>query len=82
MEKIDPSLRLREHTWVHIESTIRILLRAGVSLSLLAGGIIMLALRISGWSIIFGLPMVVFGAVFIIYTYDEVLSRHPDSQEE
>ena len=42
---------------------------------LLLGGIALLALRISGWSLIFGLPMVVFGTVFLIYTYDEVVSQ-------
>lgn len=35
----------------------------------------MLAMRIAGWGIILGLPMVVFGVVFLIYTYDEALSK-------
>lgn len=32
-------------------------------------------LRLPGWSIILGLPMVIIGIVFLIYTYDEVMSN-------
>lgn len=54
---------------------IRLIVRSILSLSLLAGGIVLLALKIAGWSIIFGLPMVVISTVFIIYTYDDVLNK-------
>jgi hypothetical protein len=57
---------------------VRIIIRAFLGLGLLAGGIIVLALRLEGWSIIFGLPMVVVSSVFIIYTYDDALNRHLD----
>lgn len=54
----------------------RLVLQVVLGIGLLAGGIIFLALKIAGWSIIFGLPMVVISSVFIIYTYDDVLNRH------
>ena len=55
--------------------------RVVLGLSLMTGGIVLLALRIAGWSMIFGIPMVVISAVFIIYTYDDVLNRHLDLHE-
>lgn len=58
----------------HAESIIKLILKTVVPIFILSGGIALLTLRISGWSIIFGLPMVVIGVVFLIYTYDEVVS--------
>jgi hypothetical protein len=46
-----------------------------LSLSLFAGGIFLLALRISGWSLILGLPAVQIGIVFLIFTFDDVARR-------
>ncbi|HUC95230.1 MAG TPA: hypothetical protein VMR19_04500 [Candidatus Saccharimonadales bacterium] len=56
----------------------RLIIQAVLGLGLLAGGIIILSTRIAGWSIIFGLPMVVISSIFIIYTYDDTLNRHLD----
>ena len=39
------------------------------------GGLILLALRIPGWSLIFGLPAVVCGFVFLVFTFDDVSRR-------
>lgn len=41
-----------------------------LSLCLFAGGIVLLALRIPGWSLILGLPAVQIGIVFLIFTFD------------
>lgn len=41
----------------------------------LTAGLVLLSLRIPGWSIIFGLPLIVFGTVFLVYTYDEIVTR-------
>ena len=68
----------REDQWYHRERILIVCLRVVVSLLLLAAGITILALRIPGWGIILGLPIVIFGSVFLIYTYDEVLSRQVD----
>lgn len=64
---------------------VRFVIQAILGVVLLAGGIILLALKIPGWSIIFGIPMVVISSVFIIYTYDDALSRrfeHPNIEEQ
>lgn len=77
VKKIGNNLEIlaREDSWYHKEVLVRIFLRVIVAVGLLVGGLILLAMRLPGWSIIFGLPMIIFGSVFIIYTYDEVLSR-------
>lgn len=41
-----------------------------LSLALFIGGIVLLALRIPGWSLILGLPAVQIGIVFSIFTFD------------
>jgi hypothetical protein len=61
---------------------IKLVIQSFLGLGLLAGGITILALRIPGWSIIFGLPMVVISSVFIIYTYDDVLSKDFKIQDD
>lgn len=66
------------HTVFYTGQIVRLILQATLGIGLLAGGIILLALRIAGWSIIFGLPMVVISSVFIIYSYDDALNRHLD----
>jgi hypothetical protein len=52
-----------------------------LSLSLFAGGIALLALRIPGWSLILGLPAVQIGLIFLIFTFDEIARNKvgPDS---
>jgi hypothetical protein len=43
-----------------------------ICLSLLGGGIIILALRIAGWSLLIGLPTVILGIIFLIFTLDNL----------
>lgn len=43
-----------------------------VSLVLMLGGIYLLSLRIPGWSLIFGLPAISTGIIFLIFTFDEI----------
>jgi hypothetical protein len=50
----------------------KFILQTFICLALLGGGIIILALRIAGWSLFLGLPMVLFGVVFLIFTFDNV----------
>ena len=57
-----------------MEETTRIMVMAILSLGLLAGGLVLLTSKIAGWSIIFGLPMVVIGVIFLVYSYDECVS--------
>ena len=59
----------------HAEEAIKLVFRGIIPIILLLAGLALLALRLPGWSIIFGLPLVVFGVVFLIYTYDEVVSK-------
>jgi len=59
----------------HHENGVKLTFRVLIPIVLLAGGLTLLALRIAGWSIIFGLPMVTFGVVFLIYTYDELVIK-------
>lgn len=46
-----------------------------VSFLLFGGGIVLLALRIPGWSLFLGLPSVQIGIVFLIYTFESVGRR-------
>lgn len=68
----------------HGEEIVKIILKGLIPIILLLGGLILLALRISGWSLIFGLPLTVFGSVFLIYTYDEMVRKKidPDDYDE
>lgn len=59
----------------YIEQLIKLVFRAIIPIALLAGGLILISLRISGWSLIYGLPLLVFGMVMLIFTYDEVVSK-------
>lgn len=59
----------------HSEEAVKLLLRGLIPIVFLAGGVIILALRISGWSLFLGIPLTIFGVAFLIYTYDEVVSR-------
>ena len=54
---------------------LRLTFRVLIPIVLLVGGLALLGLRIAGWSIIFGLPMITFGVVFLIYTYDELVNK-------
>lgn len=63
------------HEEHHSENGVRLTFRVLIPIVLLGGGLTLLALRIAGWSIIFGLPMITFGVVFLVYTYDELVSN-------
>ena len=54
---------------------VSLIMRGLIPIVLLVSGIFLLSLHIPGWSIIFGLPIVVFGTVFLIYTYDDLVSK-------
>lgn len=59
----------------HHHDGARLTFRVLIPIVLLGGGLFLLSIRIAGWSIIFGLPMVTFGVVFLIYTYDELVTN-------
>lgn len=69
---------------------ISVLLRTLIPLALLIGGLFLLFLDLPGWSVIFGIPTVVIGVVFLVYSYDDLVSkriggdniRHGDSEED
>lgn len=46
-----------------------------ISSSLFVGGLILLFLRIPGWSLIIGLPAVQIGLVFLIFSYDRFTNK-------
>lgn len=58
-----------------IENLLNTLLITFLPLVLVIGGAIILISKIPGWSLILGLPMVVIGVVFLIYAYDEAVTR-------
>jgi hypothetical protein len=58
----------------------KFVLQTFICLVLLGGGIIILALRIAGWSLFLGLPMILFGVVFLIFTFDH-LARNKFGKE-
>lgn len=68
----DNSFNDEHHHERHTQTTI---FKIIIPLIFLASGISLLALRIPGWSIIIGLPAIVFGVVFLLYTYDELVSN-------
>jgi len=67
-------LKSRHHYVTHVTQLTRIIIKAVLPVVLLLAGLWLLTLRLAGWSIIFGLPMVVLGVIFLIYAYDEILS--------
>lgn len=58
----------------HGEEITRLIIKSVLPIVLLLGGLWLLTLRLAGWSIIFGLPMVILGIVFVIYAYDDAVS--------
>ena len=58
------------------ENLLKSIIKVIIPMALLAGGIAVLALSLPGWSIILGIPMVIFGVVFLLYTYDEIVTTH------
>lgn len=73
-----PKLNIKEAL---LKFTVKTLPALAVSLVLLLGGVWLLALRIPGWSLIFGLPAVQIGIIFLIFTFDEIVRTRvsPDS---
>ena len=71
----DGNSEINNHEHHHERDGVRLTFRVLIPIVLLGGGLTLLALRIAGWSIIFGLPMITFGVVFLIYTYDELASN-------
>lgn len=65
------------------ESVVRLVFRGLLPIVLVVGGVWLLTSKLSGWNIILGIPMTIIGMVFLIYTYDEVVSSkiQPLSQE-
>lgn len=57
------------------ESVIKLIFRGLIPIILLAGGLFLLDLPISVWSVILGLPVTVIGVALLIFTYDEVVSK-------
>jgi|WetSurSiteA1Bulk_404760.scaffolds.fasta_scaffold01457_3 hypothetical protein len=71
-------MRLEEWKNKHPEQGIfssTVILRVFVPMFLIATGLFFMTLHIPGWSLIVGLPLTLIGVVFLIYTYDEVISR-------
>ncbi|MCL4382409.1 MAG: hypothetical protein M1575_03050 [Patescibacteria group bacterium] len=56
-------------------SLLRFILQTIICLSILAGGVIILILRISVWSLVLGLPMVQIGVFFLILSFDELARK-------
>ena len=56
----------------HSEHLVTLILRGAIPIVMITAGIIILGMRLSGWSIFSGLPLIIIGSVFLIYTYDEV----------
>lgn len=65
----------REDNWYHLKQTMFILLKVVISICLLIGGIVILVLKVAVWGTMVGVPMIVFGLIFTICVYDEVLAK-------
>jgi hypothetical protein len=82
---MNKDLRKDEIKFSHAEHVIVLLLRIVGPVFLMVAGLVLLYLRLPGWSLIFGLPVTIIGVVLFIYAYDEILSRgmsHKDTFEE
>ncbi len=56
------------------KNNFQLFLETFIPFTILAGGLVLLVLKIGGWSIILGIPMVVMGVVFLVYSYDSLTS--------
>ena len=65
-----------------IDYLIKLVARIIMPIIMLIGGIILLSLHLPGWSIILGLPVSIFGVIFMIYTYDEVITKSVVNKEK
>lgn len=68
-------LKREEVRFEHTERLIVLLLRIAGPVVLTITGLVLLYLRLAGWSLIFGLPTTIIGVVLLIYSYDEIISR-------
>ena len=57
-------------------SFLRFILQIVICLALLGAGIVILALRIPGWSLLVGLPLIILGVIFLIFTIDAVARKN------
>jgi hypothetical protein len=53
----------------------KLILKLIIPLVFLATGLILFYLSIPGWSLILGIPSIIFGITFLIYVYDEIGSQ-------
>lgn len=65
MFKIKPALEL-----------VKLIFRCLIPMTFLVVGYLMFSSSVRGWNLIFGLPLILFGAVFLLHTYDEVIARN------
>ena len=56
-------------------SLLRCVLQIIICLCLLGGGIVILALRIPGWSLLIGLPLILLGTISLVFTLDNIARR-------
>ena len=68
-------LNTKRVSFDHAEYLIILLIKILGPVIILVTGLVLLALRLSGWSVVLGLPLVVIGSVLLIYAYDEIVSR-------
>lgn len=59
----------------HLQSLIILLVKVVGPAILVITGLILLALRIAGWSLVFGLPVTIIGVVLLVFVYDDILTR-------
>ncbi len=72
MKRKNEDIEKKHH---HLEEAIQLIFRGLIPLALLAGGLVLLDLRIFAWSLIFGLPTTVVGVALLIFTYDDVMGK-------
>ena len=75
MEKNLPALHYNHN---HFAQNTKLLFRGILPVVLISGSLVLLVLQITGWSIILGLPMLVIGVTFAIFTYDEMAQKSID----
>lgn len=54
---------------------IKLVGRIIIPIIFLIAGLVILGFHLPGWSLIIGLPVTLFGVVFLIYAYDEVVAK-------
>ena len=73
---MDEEREIENHS--HGEHFLRLFYRGLLPIVLLGSGMALLFLHLPGWSLIFGLPMIVIGSVFLIDTYDDLIQKTVD----